>query len=39
MWAAQQIGRDYATQLNGKIVLDTCNAGPGIFDLTLVILA
>ena len=27
--AVPQIGRDYATQLNGKIVLDTCNAGPG----------
>ena len=24
--ALPQIGRDYATQLNGKIVLDTCNA-------------
>ena len=27
--AVPQIGRDYATQLNGKIVLDTCNAGAG----------
>jgi hypothetical protein len=26
--AVPQIGRDYATQLNRKIVLDTCNAGP-----------
>ena len=27
--ALPQIGRDYATQLNGKIVLDTCNATAG----------